>query len=647
MYLSNIKLWNFRKFGCEGDFDLAAPCLDLNFKKGLNVLIGENDSGKSAIIDAIKLVLKTHSYEWLRVTPDDFYSDKDRFRIELRFDDLADNEAKNFTEWLGWTGKGAEAKPYLRLIYDVKRSLGDNRIFPSDVRAGVDDDGYQLTAEAMEYLKATYLKPLRDAQNELTPKKNSRLSQILQGHEAFKGPEESHHLISLFQEFNLSIEKYFEGKDSKDRELPDQKGKDLKGTIDKYIHDFYDKSKSSQFGVVEGKLKNILEKLELTLKDEVNPGLGTLNRLFMSSELLHLSKTGWDGIRLGLIEELEAHLHPQAQMQIIESLQEQEDIQLILTTHSPNIGSKLKLENLIICSDNNAFPMGRDYTMLEETDYTFLERFMDVTKANLFFARGVILVEGWAEELVLPVLANKLKRVGITDKNLTEAGVSIVNLGNTAFLRYSGIFQRKAAPELKIPVAIVSDLDLRPAEYIDTDDFKGKLGKHIDKKRAEAIGIFDEEQAKEAFLKKLKVITAFDQAQEKQSKEAKYKGQCVEAFISLNWTLEYCLALSDKLARPLYEAVQGAGQEMEEDGYSGKTIAESWDDFSAGKSKEKIAFDLYYDFIGSGKKISKSIIAQRIAEFLENDTVITRVELETDENISYLIEAIKYVTGQP
>lgn len=164
--------------------------------------------------------------------------------------------------------------------------------------------------------------------------------------------------------------------------------------IDKFIHDFYDKTKESKFGVAEGKLKNILEKLELSIRDEVNPGLGTLNRLFMSSELLHLGKEDWNGVRLGLIEELEAHLHPQAQMQIIESLQEQSAIQLIFATHSPNLGSKVKLKNLIICNNNNAFPMGKKYTNLKDSDYSFLERFLDTTKANLFFAKGVLLVEG-------------------------------------------------------------------------------------------------------------------------------------------------------------------------------------------------------------------------------------------------------------
>jgi len=262
MYLSNIKLWNFRKFGAESEFDIEKPNLDLNITNGLNVLIGENDTGKTAIIDAIKLVLKTHSYDWLRINHDDFYLNSSRLRIELNFTGLADNEAKNFTEWLGWIGSGDEAKPYLRLIYDVSRNIDDFYIFPADIRAGVDESGYQLTAEAREYLKVTYLKPLRDAHGELVPRRNSRLSQILQGHEAFKGKDEIHILVELFREFNTSVEEYFNGKDKNGVDLDgdNRKGKELKDEIDKFIQAFYSKEKESNFGVVGGSLKNILVK---------------------------------------------------------------------------------------------------------------------------------------------------------------------------------------------------------------------------------------------------------------------------------------------------------------------------------------------------------------------------------------------------
>jgi putative ATP-dependent endonuclease of OLD family len=79
----------------------------------------------------------------------------------------------------------------------------------------------------------------------------------------------------------------------------------------------------------------------------------------------------------------------------------------------------------------------KEFTALDKADHEFLECFLDVTKSNLFFARGVIMVEGWAEEILLPPLAKMLKKRGLITKDLTEAGVSVVNVGGTSFLRYS------------------------------------------------------------------------------------------------------------------------------------------------------------------------------------------------------------------
>ncbi|MGM8361149.1 ATP-dependent nuclease [Flavobacterium sp. ARAG 55.4] len=185
MYISELKLWNFRKYGSNNVFDSSNPDLIVPFTKGLNVLIGENDSGKTAIIDAIKLVLKTHAYEWIKVENEDFHKNENRLRIEIEFKGLKDNQAKNFIEWLGWTKENGIDIPVLRLIYDVSKDK-DGRILPTDIKAGMDDVGFPLNAEARDYLKCTYLKALRDANSDLTAKKNSRLSQILQEHKLFK-----------------------------------------------------------------------------------------------------------------------------------------------------------------------------------------------------------------------------------------------------------------------------------------------------------------------------------------------------------------------------------------------------------------------------------------------------------------------------
>lgn len=585
MYLGELKLWNFRKFGSEQeDFDLDKPNLHVEFNKGVNLLIGENDSGKSAIIDAIRFVLKTHSVEWIKITEDDFYNNSKRLRIELIFKDFTEEEAKHFIEWLGWD---ENKNPYLKVFLDVKRT--EERILPYDVRAGIDDIGSPLSAEAREYLKVTYLKPLRDAEAELVPRKNSRLSQIFIGHELFKDGDE-HEIVKKVKLTNEEIKNYFK--------------KEVKLIIDKFLKDFIDKK--STFEIADPSLRKILESLHLKIDGEKNLGLGSHNVLFMASELLHLERKNWEGLKLALIEEIEAHLHPQVQLRIIENLQERDDIQLIMTTHSPNIGSKIKLKNLYICHNGDVFPMGQGKTRLDESDYKFLERFLDVTKANMFFAKGVILVEGWAEELILPSLA---KKIGI---NLTEKGISIVNVGSTAFLRYCKIFQREDGKTMSIPVAVIIDLDIKPDEY-----------KQIDSNK--------------------KTEKDFSISEEINKKKEKLEGQSVKVFVSPHWTLEYCLMLDNKLRELLINAIKSVFDEENRGETALENLEEEIKNILNKSSNAEIATHLYHR-IFDRKRVSKASVAQYFAGLLENDDSINKEYLENIESIQYLLEAIKYVS---
>lgn len=615
MYLSNIKLWNFRKFGSPEEIDIEKPDLYLNLTKGLNVIIGENDSGKTAIIDAVKLVLKTHSYDYIRIKDRDFYNQTNRFRIELTFEDLTPNEAKNFTEWLGWTGKGENVKPFLKINYDVRRQ--GKKIFPSDIKAGVDNDGYLLTATAKEYLKVTYLKPLRDAENELIAKRNSRLSQILLGDEAFKGKEDTNELVKIFSGLKTDLENYFKGEfevqttneaGGKIINKP-QEGKKIKDKIDRYIKGFYGPDYETEFSASSNDIKSILEKLTLFLKDEPNPGLGTLNRLFMATELLHLNKSNWSGLRLGLVEELEAHLHPQAQMQVIEAFQKQDAIQLILTTHSPNLASKLKLEDLIICYNGNTFPMGNQYTKLDKKNYKFLEKFLDTTKANLFFAKGVILVEGWAEEILIPSFA---KAIGI---NLTEKGVSVVNIGNTGFDHYVKIYLRNIAPHLTIPVAVITDSDIREYRKVSKLDTAGKPIKNEKNKIQYEYEKIDTDTVKQNSDEKITSIT------NKAEQHVKY-------YVAPKWTLEYSLFKSATLTT----VFQRIAKEIHN-----KT---KWDtDFEKELAKKLI-----------NKGLKKTEIAYRIANAIDEDLnkekqTINIAKDDEKDTINYLVKAINYAAG--
>jgi putative ATP-dependent endonuclease of OLD family len=603
MYISELKLWNFRKYGSNNLFDLDNPDLVVSFNKGLNVLIGENDSGKTAIIDAIKLVLKTHSYEWIKVEESDFHKGSDKLRIEIEFKDIKPNEAKNFIEWLGWEGIGKDATPILRLIYQVE--IKQDKIQVTDVKAGMDDTGYPLNAEAREYLKTTYLKALRDADNDLTAKKNSRLSQILKEHEFFKkqSKDDEHEFEKDFKKLNVKIEEWFEN-DGNEK---------LKKIIDDFLISFTDKNKTSSISLGESDIKNILEKVSLGILDQQNLGLGTMNRLYMAAELLHLKKENWDGLKLCMIEELEAHLHPQAQMKIIEALQKETDVQLILSTHSPNLASKVRLHNLIFCNNNLALPLGEfpteenkeknedKYTKLLKEDYIFLERFLDVTKANLFFSKGIILVEGWSEEIFLPVLA---KRLGY---DLTKNEVSIINVGSIAYLRFAKIFLRNDDKELNIPVSVISDIDLPEYEREIEIDENGKPKKNGKKNiyKFNRLNIEDETRISK-----------------KNIKEAQFnKSKSVLHFVSDLWTFEYCLLKSNYMSTEFKKVLR--------DTHS--------DTFSNDNWEENLAKILL------SKSLDKTEVAYKLSLIDEEIDIDT---IDKDDTIYYLINAIKHACNE-
>ncbi|MBC7197400.1 MAG: AAA family ATPase, partial [Deferribacterales bacterium] len=101
MYLKKLRIWNFRSIGSK---DGQQPGLEIDFDPHLNLLIGANDSGKTAIIDAIRYCLGTITYDSIRVDIEDFYQNpltKNRcneLKIECTFDGFTDEEAGQFLE---------------------------------------------------------------------------------------------------------------------------------------------------------------------------------------------------------------------------------------------------------------------------------------------------------------------------------------------------------------------------------------------------------------------------------------------------------------------------------------------------------------------------------------------------------------------
>ncbi len=644
MFLSELKIWNFRKYGeikSDPTHELSGGSgLHLQFNEHLNILVGENDSGKTAIVDAIKLILLTQSRDFIRISREDFYQSVEGnestranlFRIQCVFRGLSAEEASHFIEWLG-IEKGADGKKsfFLKVIMTAKRR--GNSIYP-ETKAGPDSEGSMFYGEARDYLRLTYLKPLRDAENELTPSRNSRLSQILDSHKSFK-EKETHPLLGIAEKANDDINLFFDGKNPDNSSHTDLSGQQLVKQINDYLSEFFGEIKNAGFSIADIHLKGVLEKLSLKLAAN-RAGLGSHNLLFIAAELLLLERDEYSGLKLALVEEIEAHLHPQAQLRLIKYLEgltasTSTQFQLILTSHSPNLASEINLKNLIVCYKDKALPMGPDYTLLRKGDYLFLERFLDVSKANLFFARGIIMVEGDAEALLIPTIAE------ILGYSLVKHGVSVINVGSTAFTRYSKIFQRKNKKNglHDIPVSVITDADVRPIEAkgeYKTNTIDG-LGK--------------------------------DLAIERQKAKDRYSGQSVKTFVSKCWTLEYDLACS-QLKKDFYLGLLHAEYVKNSDKYGLtekkklKALKRLEDDFATWEKKwekdprknQKIAYKIYNDFMLKKGKL-KSITAQCFAQIIKdkfelggNERTDLKQCFETDEYLDYLTKAIKYSVGK-
>ncbi len=145
--------------------------------------MGANDCGKSAIIDALRFALGTVDQEWYRLEDTDFYKEEmsREIKISCKFAFSNDIEQKAFLEYLTYSKNPGE--PPILYVNWIAKDSGDTRRGRSyrriEVCSGKNGDGPTMSPGSRELLRATYLRPLRDAEKALSAGRGSRLSQIL------------------------------------------------------------------------------------------------------------------------------------------------------------------------------------------------------------------------------------------------------------------------------------------------------------------------------------------------------------------------------------------------------------------------------------------------------------------------------------
>ena len=469
MYLTELKIRNFR----------SIKDIELNFSKGINIVIGENNAGKTTIIDALRMCLGYRDQDGLRVTKNDFHisiTDKNLKPIEfdLSFKKDVDEEIGYFIELYDAENDSLD----LHFKFSLRQYNKYERIH-SDVWGGK-NEGANIPSEVFHSFIQVYLGALRDAERYLRPGRYNQLGDLVIGLDE-KNISEDYNRNTMVEEFSNNIaESEFSGF------VEEVKKTYIAKHLDKITFD-----EDATLNILpldqdyEELSKNLKIKIPLT-KDETNEkyldlhqnGLGHNNLIYIAillTRLEDLSKSD-DSLYLSLlIEEPEAHLQPQLQNLFFsylntlnKELNDKKSFQIFITSHSPTITAKADLDSLIILQRDyeNENVVSADFKSLnfDEENKEYLQKFLDVTKSQLLFSKRVIFVEGISEALLVPIFAEKL------GYDLENKGVEVVMLNGVSFKHFIPLFDEEN--ELIFKGAIITDKDRKELDDAESNTFK-------------------------------------------------------------------------------------------------------------------------------------------------------------------------------
>jgi putative ATP-dependent endonuclease of OLD family len=436
MYLAELRIQNFRKL----------RDVTMQFQPGLNVVVGANNIGKTAVTEALRALLAGHDEPYPRLDASDVHRPRTaaasgEITFHYVFRDLTPDDEADFLAALTPAG-GGRLEAHIGTRFSTADQTGRLR---AKRWCGPHED-VGLSSDMLENLRGVYLPPLRDASQGLKPTRNSQLSRLFQLLADDTGREG---INLVLKELDHELKKHAPIVNTHSaiakRHLT-MLGPQLAQNLELGLS-------GSDFQRLAARLSLEVDAFEI----EQN-GLGFNNLIYMAVVLSELSKNSQASYRGLIIEEPEAHLHPQLQavllayLEKVQTVEGEKPVQLFVTSHSPNFASIADITNLACLVDTGAdveafFPRTIAF---EKGKREKLERYLGVTRAELFFARRVIFVEGAAELMLVSVLAEKC------GYDLRQHGVSLISVEGLNFDSFLPLF---GAAAIKVPVAVITDAD--------------------------------------------------------------------------------------------------------------------------------------------------------------------------------------------
>lgn len=406
--------------------------LNVNFNEHVNILVGENEAGKSTVLDAIKIVLnqqyrnadKSYLKDLFNIENIKAFYDNPSIEtlpqitieIEFELDPTSKNSEYFYGEVYG-EQKPQEEKFGITFKCEFDKNLGSD-LYDEISSGKIPYEYYSLTWKTFGNKPYQLIKrPLKFINIDISGK-DPASSFNYYNRNLFNSIYEGENRISIKYQFRDKLE----------------------GSVNDIGLEPIDDKRV--FGIDSKKvpLESILSVYDDNIALE-NHGSGM--------ECLIKTKIALDkrtGLNVVLMEEPENHLCFSTMKQMLaEIMKQQESSQLIITTHSNMIASHLDLRNILWISDEKAMSLNN----LKNDDAAFFMKADDNAFLQLLLSKKAILVEGATECLLVPHFYKQH-----TGHSIEEDEITIISCGGISYKRYLS-----ATENLNKKIAVITDND--------------------------------------------------------------------------------------------------------------------------------------------------------------------------------------------